>query len=495
MSRKSGPVRRHLRPVATAQSPDRTALVDELLAALRAVPAFGPIVEEASAVRGEPTAVAEVYDRSFRVVDAETDEMVDAIRELARDATTAFRAEALAAHFVAGFLVADEAQRLDRAEDGTDDGTEADDSFSGLLLHLSVTHPEPSVMFLARASESIGRPDHRAVARVAAQRLRLAGVAEPKWARSIGRPTFHSAFVTTADADTTDMGTLVVHFEYSHRLHAIIALIDRTEWAEGGLKGAFASEVADASELRLSDLVSGLAIEDLTQEQAAAALDAALAVPARPGTVDQADSLLDTMPLVVARRRIMTPHRPELLAPLIRLDDVADEAPTAVYRLRATVKGSRPSIWRELVVDVETAVLDLHQILEIAFDLDGGLDPWQFDHQGSSYGVVGEEFVDLETQLDDLALEPGDRLRWTAGDVPPVDLEVLGAEEPEVGVLYPHCADGSWAFAAGPDEEPRRFRPDHVNQELDEWMTGDDGDHEDLDDPASDTADPGKLPE
>lgn len=459
--------------------------MDELLAALGEVPSFRPIAEEATAVRADPQAVTDLYDSSFRVVDAETDEMMDAIRELARDATTAFRAEALAAHFVAGFLVADEAQELDRA----DDEEEADDSFSGLLLHLSVTHPEPAVMFLARAAESVGRPDQRLVARIAALRLRLAGVPEPKWARSIGRPAFHSAFVTTADADTTDMGTLVVHFEYSHRLHALIALVDRTEWAEGGLKGAFASEVADASELRNSDLVEGLTIEDLTQEQAAALLDAALAVPARPGTVEQADSLLDSMPLVVARRRIMTPERPDLVAPLIRLDDVADEAPTAVYRLRATVKGSRPAIWRELVVDQATAMLDLHQILEIALDLDGGLDPWQFDFQGTSYGVVGEEFVELETQLDDLALEAGDRLRWTAGDVPPVDIEVVGAEEPEVGVLYPHCADGSWAFPAGPDEEPRRFRRDQVNAELDEWMTGD---GTDLDEEPSDPDGPEK---
>lgn len=478
MSRKSGPTRRHLRPVAAAANPDRTALVDELLAALEGVAAFRPLAADVAQVRTDPTAVLDRYDSAFRVAEPATDDLVSAIRELHRDATTAFRAEVLAAHFIAGFLAADEAHRLDREADA--DTEDTDDSFSGLLLHLSVTTPDPAVMFLARATESVGRADQRAVARVAALRLRLAGVQEPRWSRSIGRPAFHSAFVAGSDGD--EVSTLVLQFEYSHRLHALIALIDGTDWAEGGLKAAFASEISEADELRHSELVEGATVEELTQEQAAAVLDAALAVPARPRTVDQADAMLDTMPLLVARRRFMTPERPDLVAPLIRLDDVAQDAPTEVHRLRVTVKGSRPAVWRELVVDNETTILDLEQILEIALDLQIGFDPWLFEVRGEPYGFVEGEFVSLDATVDDLALRPGEHFRWTAHPVGVVDLEFVGAEEPEPGAQYPHCADGSWALPAGPGEEPRRFRLDHINVELDEWLNGElDSDDDDLD--------------
>jgi hypothetical protein len=120
-----------------------------------------------------------------------------------------------------------------------------------------------------------------------------------------------------------------------------------------------------------------------------------------------------------------------------------------VHRIKVTIAGSKPPIWRRLEVPSAISLVGLHEVLQTAFDWDGG-HLWLFEAGMDTFGV------------DDLGTPSKDARRLTLGQVAPskgftmtyvydfgddwrhkIQVEDIGAAEP--GVTYPRCLTGKRA--------------------------------------------------
>lgn len=294
---------RHLFAVPDSSSGGSVALVGAAFAALEAAPFLQRPAELLAPLRGTPDRFWAEYDRLFALPDGPSPApLLEGLREFFRGQRVAFRAERAAAELQVSFPA---------------DRGGIDDSLVGLVLHLSTITREPEALGFALALTVVGRPDVRVAAAVAVARLRAAGGSDPSWAAAVGRPTFDRAF--HANSATGEMTNLVLQFRYGHRHHAVVLLIDRTEWARGGAKDAWTSELSHHDELvrRFSELE---VVAPLTEAEAAAMVDAVLAVPARPGTAEQAESVPPALQLLAARRRTMQPVAAAEAPPMRSLD-------------------------------------------------------------------------------------------------------------------------------------------------------------------------------
>jgi hypothetical protein len=85
-----------------------------------------------------------------------------------------------------------------------------------------------------------------------------------------------------------------------------------------------------------------------------------------------------------------------------------------VYRLKVTLRGSRPSIWRRLEVDADVTLLRFHQILQVVMGwTDSHLH--QFRRGSTYYGESDLEFGmhrenERRIRLNDVLRKPKDRM-------------------------------------------------------------------------------------
>lgn len=122
-----------------------------------------------------------------------------------------------------------------------------------------------------------------------------------------------------------------------------------------------------------------------------------------------------------------------------------------VYRLKVTLRGVRPAIWRRIEVPAETSLLDLHRTLQAAMGwTDSHLH--QFIHRDTYYGAPDREFgtptvSERRTRLGDLLKHPKDRLiyEYDFGDSWEHDvlLEAIADAQPEL--RYPRVIAGKRA--------------------------------------------------
>jgi len=119
---------------------------------------------------------------------------------------------------------------------------------------------------------------------------------------------------------------------------------------------------------------------------------------------------------------------------------------SVVHRIRVTIAGSKPPIWRRLEVPSAISLVGLHEVLQTAFEWDGD-HLWLFEADTDTFGV------------GDLGTPCKDARRATLGQVAPrkgftmsyvydfgddwrhnIQVEDIGAAEP--GVTYPRCLTG-----------------------------------------------------
>jgi hypothetical protein len=92
--------------------------------------------------------------------------------------------------------------------------------------------------------------------------------------------------------------------------------------------------------------------------------------------------------------------------------------PGKVWQIRAEIQGTRPQVWRRVLVSDRITLLDLHSILQDCFG-------WQ-DYHLHEFTIRGKRYSDpdndeygemnlqddAQTRLRDLGLEPGERFRY-----------------------------------------------------------------------------------
>jgi hypothetical protein len=124
---------------------------------------------------------------------------------------------------------------------------------------------------------------------------------------------------------------------------------------------------------------------------------------------------------------------------------------TPIYRLQVTLKGSRPRIWRRLLVPANITLDTLHRALQWAMGWsDSHLH--QFISGGTHYGIPdpddGMEVVDeRRTRLNRLLKEPLDKLayEYDFGDDWMHSLVLEEVIKSDIQLLSPVCLDGARA--------------------------------------------------
>lgn len=165
-----------------------------------------------------------------------------------------------------------------------------------------------------------------------------------------------------------------------------------------------------------------------------------------------------------------------------------------VHRLKVTLEGIRPPVWRRLLVPSDVTLADLHRILQMSFGWYGG-HLHEFEIGGARFAAVEDDLggfgfdIELET-IDEASvalaevLGEGGRGLYTYdfGDDWRHRIVVEAAELREPGADYPQCVTGR---RSGPPEDvggPWGYReflialddPGHPDHELYvEWAGGD----------------------
>lgn len=125
--------------------------------------------------------------------------------------------------------------------------------------------------------------------------------------------------------------------------------------------------------------------------------------------------------------------------------------PVSVYRLKVTLKESKPPIWRKIQVNSNITLYKLHQILQVVMGwFDSHLH--QFVVHGEYYGTPDPDFgPDVKNEkrikLSQVVFEAGDKFiyEYDFGDCWEHVILLEKILEPEVGAHYPICLKGKRA--------------------------------------------------
>ena len=122
-----------------------------------------------------------------------------------------------------------------------------------------------------------------------------------------------------------------------------------------------------------------------------------------------------------------------------------------IYRLKVTLRGIRPAIWRRIEAPADASLFDLHRTLQAAMGwTDSHLH--QFFHGGTYYGPPDREYgmptvSERRTRLADLLERPKDRLiyEYDFGDSWEHEVVLEAIAEAQPGVRYPRVVAGKRA--------------------------------------------------
>ena len=353
--------------------------------------------------------------------------------------------------------------------------------FLGLMRKLAPTDADMLELLVVMVREAAGRGTPAALAMVrvvaaggpaelrseldkAAGQLLAAGVTDPAWVTGLGAPKPGPAF--GYGDPLSEQESIAITFAYGRMRHGIVVLIDHA--LGGGVKDCFFSGEPNRirSSYRSAAREAGLEFREYQPAEARAILERALSESPCPAEPDQAMDIDLYLGLLRSRVALLpaggTHSRPDAgvlpgMPALLRTNaqpgrsGTAGQRPKAaatqsVHRLKITLRGSKPPIWRRLEVPSGIALQRLHATIQQAF---GWLDChlWVFSTPAGEYGVRDPELGHHSAQqkkLSAVAPLPGDRVTYVYdfGD----DWEHLIAVEAvlpaEPGVAYPRCITG-----------------------------------------------------
>jgi hypothetical protein len=289
-----------------------------------------------------------------------------------------------------------------------------------------------------------------------------AGQHDQPWAAGLGAPVPGRAFGYTDVYG--EQRSMVVTFSYGGQRHALIVLIDYV--LGGGIKDCGVVDYTDAMRTEYRKLARDPEIEfgDLELVQACALLGVALSKPPCPAESDQAEGIDDFLELLRARVDLLatgvTAARPAAVsgsararagkAPIAR----RPAAPRNVHRIKVTLRGTKPPVWRRFEVPSDISLSRLHEVIQAGFG-------WQnyhlfaFETSQGRYGIPDPDSDDRNAatkKLSAVADWPGDKLRYKYdfGDGWALDIVVEAVAPAGPGTAYPRCTGGK---RAGPPED------------------------------------------
>lgn len=294
----------------------------------------------------------------------------------------------------------------------------------------------PPALAMARVLEVHGPDEMRGAATGAANRLVAAGLADPPWVRGLGTPTVGPSFGYVDLLGTQEV--IATTFSYGRKAHALAVLIDHG--LGGGIKDCWVTDNPRRirSEYRKAANHWGLELRDYAPTEAHAILDKALGNAPCPVEPDQVEDVGSYLGLLRQRLTLLADGTQAGPARLVTL--------RSVHRLKITLSGSKPPIWRRLEVPSTITLERLHQIIQQAFGW-AGYHLWVFETPYGEYGVPDPELGHgsaAAKKLDDVASRAGDRIRYTYdfGDDWDHDVRLEAVLTAEPGISYPRCVAG-----------------------------------------------------
>jgi hypothetical protein len=409
------------------------------------------------AVPGGPTLEAEVLDQLLHELAAAgaPDDLIGALRE-ATDPVEALQAladsgrlpspEESFAGMVEGFgsLLAADIGALDAELCGAEflgvvrrlaeDGSEVPE-----MLRMMAGQAEdsglPEALAMLRSVGAVGPQEVREELAQAADRMVAAGLRDCAWVGGLGAPKVGRAFGYGDIFGSQE--SVAVTFSYGRKQHAIVVLIDHG--LGGGIKDCFVTDEVRRIRLQFKTITAqaGLTLVDYDPEQAHMLLSDALSREPCPVQRDQVEDLTQYFELLRSRVALLG-------------EAAAAGKPSAatgkVHRVKVTLRGSKPPIWRRLEVPSAATLDQLHEIIQRAFGWDGS-HLWAFETWAGTYGIPDPELGHrsaMSATLADLAKRKGSRLCYVYdfGDDWVHDIEVEGVLPAEPGVAYPRCVTG-----------------------------------------------------
>jgi hypothetical protein len=342
---------------------------------------------------------------------------------------------------------------------------------SDVLEHL-IEYDSPEALAMARALAAVGPPDIRAIAADTANRMALGGRADMPWTADLGRPRPGPCF---GYADIYgDQRSIVLVFSYGRKKHALVVLVDYL--LGGGIKDCYLLDYASGlrdyyrtigadPELRFSDLDGGAA-RDILEE--------ALSRQPCPVEPDQIQDVGNYIDLLRARVELLPRRAAPAQAAKARTAASATAttgagpgtrgkrapAPRNVHRLKVTLRGRKPPIWRRFEVPSDSSLARLHTVIQLGFGRDDS-QLYVFDTPAGRYGSYDPELEirsAANKKLSAVADWPGDKIRYEYdfGDSWQHDVVVEAVQPAQPRIAYPRCTGGK---RAGPPEDcdPDRF--------------------------------------
>jgi hypothetical protein len=335
----------------------------------------------------------------------------------------------------------------------------ADADIAALLLAL-IGHVQgrriAETLAMMRVLAAVGPAEVQPTATAVAGELAAAGLAEPRWAAELGAPKPGPCF--GYEDIFGEQRSLVMTFSYGRKKHALVVLIDYV--LGGGIKDCFFTD--GVAGLRNEYLALSrdpeVVFSDLDGAQARAIVDEALSRDPCPVEPDQAESVEKLLDLVQARVALLpaAAKKPGAARKPTGTKKPADAkrpaeakrpaGPKNIHRIKVTLRGSKPPIWRRLEVPSDITLLRLHDVIQLSF---GWLNHhrWVFETEAGNYGISDPELgfrSAANKKLSAVADWPGDRLRYEYdfGDSWEHDIVVEAVQPADPGGLYPRCTAG-----------------------------------------------------
>ena len=320
---------------------------------------------------------------------------------------------------------------------------------------------------MLRVLAVVGPPAVRPAAARGADALADSGLTDCAWARGLGAPRVGRCF-GYADAFGAQE-SMAVTFAYGRKAHAVVVLIDHG--LGGGIKDCFLSDRPDRIRAKYQQAARGFGLDfrDYQPAEAGAILSQALRMPPCPAEPDQIEDVRDHLDLLRARVELLVAggqagtvcdgrrdghrggpagdgHRGRPARRGAAGLRAAGGGIPAVHRLKITLRGAKPPIWRRLEVPSGSTLLQLHHAVLAAFGWEGS-HLWVFETSAGEYGNGGRELGHrsaASAKLADVAGVTGDRIRYTYdfGDDWQHDIAVEDVRPAEPGTAYPRCTAG-----------------------------------------------------
>ncbi|NJC67998.1 plasmid pRiA4b ORF-3 family protein [Planosporangium flavigriseum] len=324
-----------------------------------------------------------------------------------------------------------------------------DDDLPDLLDSLTSQaeeHGGPEALAMVRVLAVVGPVRVRRTAEKIADCLVTAGLRDCPWVDGLGAPEVGPCFGYTDSAGAQE--GLAAAFAYGSRPHALVVLIDH-EFG-GGVKDCWPTDRPDLvrADYQRAAKRYGLTFRDYPPSEARAILDRALRKRPCPVAPDQVEDVRDYLELLRLRTALLpeaenAERGPSRTAPAT--------GATAVHRVKVTLLGARPPVWRRLELPSTITLRRLHQAIQAVFGWESG-HPWVFETPAGAYGVADRALGRRSARakrLEEVAPRARDLIYYVYGWRHEILVEGVAVAEP--GVAYPRCVAGRHAVSGGFD--------------------------------------------